>query len=118
MVECFVFLRPLGLRLSGVQYKVLKAGDGRKPTDADTIMVNYEGTLLDGTEFDSTEPGQPATLKVAQLIPGWKEAVKHMPAGSKWQIVVPPPMAYGQRGSGTIGPNSTLLFDVELVGIK
>jgi FKBP-type peptidyl-prolyl cis-trans isomerase len=103
---------------SGVQYTIIKQGNGRKPVNADTIEVNYQGTLIDGTEFDSTEPGQPATLKLSQLIAGWKEALKLMPVGSRWQIVVPPQLAYGQRGAGSIGPNATLLFEVELVAIK
>ena len=104
---------------SGVQYKVLKAGDGKLPTEVDTVECHYRGTLLDGSEFDSTEPGKPATLKVAQLIPGWKEAVKLMPAGSKWQLYIPPQLAYGPRGVGSdIGPNETLVFEVELLALK
>lgn len=104
---------------SGVQYKVLKAGDGKLPTEADMVECHYRGTLLDGTEFDSTEPGKPAMLKVAQLIPGWKEALKLMPAGSKWQLYIPPQLAYGPRGVGSdIGPNETLVFEVELLAVK
>lgn len=103
---------------SGVQYRVLKQGDGRKPTDMDTLEVNYAGSLLDGTEFDSTEPGKPASLKLSQLIAGWKQALKLMPVGSTWEIVIPPQLAYGQRGTGSIGPNATLLFEVELIAIK
>jgi FKBP-type peptidyl-prolyl cis-trans isomerase FklB len=104
---------------SGLQYRVVKAGSGRKPTDPDTVLVEYRGTLLDGTEFDGTEAGKPATLRVAQTIPGWKEALKLMPVGSKWQIVLPPVLAYGERGVGTdIGPNELLKFDLELVDIK
>jgi FKBP-type peptidyl-prolyl cis-trans isomerase FklB len=104
---------------SGVQYKVLKPGNGRKPTDADRIVCQYRGTLLDGTEFDGTERGKPATLEVARLIPGWKEALRRMPAGSRWQIAVPPQLAYGERGVGSeIGPNETLLFEVELLAVK
>lgn len=104
---------------SGVQYRVLKEGDGKKPTDADMVECNYRGTLLDGTEFDGTDPGRPATLKVAQLIAGWKEALKLMPAGSKWEIFIPPQLAYGQRGVGSdIGPNETLVFEVELLAVK
>lgn len=104
---------------SGLQYKTLKSGDGMKPTDADTVEVNYRGTLINGTEFDGTEPGKPATLKVAQLIAGWKEAMKLMPVGSKWQIFIPPRLAYGEQGSGNkIGPNATLVFEVELLAIK
>ncbi len=104
---------------SGVQYKILKAGDGKMPTESDLVEVHYRGTLLDGTEFDSTEAGQAATLKVAALIVGWKEALKLMPAGSKWQIFIPPQLAYGERGVGSdIGPNETLVFEVELLAIK
>lgn len=103
----------------GVQYKVLKPGNGRMPGDADRIVCHYRGTRLDGTEFDATKSGKPATLEVARLIPGWKEAVRRMPAGSRWQIAVPPRMAYGERGVGSeVGPNETLLFEVELLAVK
>jgi len=103
---------------SGLQYNIIKAGNGAKPTDADTVLCYYRGTLLDGTEFDGTEPGKPATLKVASLIPGWKEALKLMPAGSKWHLVVPSELAYGSRGVGeTVGPNATLQFELELLEI-
>jgi FKBP-type peptidyl-prolyl cis-trans isomerase FklB len=104
---------------SGLQYRVLKAGDGRKPVDGDLVECHYHGTLLNGYEFDGTEPGKPVTLKVAALITGWKEAMKLMPVGSRWQIVLPATLAYGDRGvGGDIGPNETLLFEVELVNIK
>jgi FKBP-type peptidyl-prolyl cis-trans isomerase FklB len=105
---------------SGLQYKILRAGDGKKPTDADTVEVIYRGTLIDGTEFDSSPPGQPATFKVkGEVIPGWTEALQLMPVGSKWQIFVPPQLAYGDRGAGTkVGPNATLIFELELVAIK
>ncbi len=104
---------------SGVQYKILKAGDGKKPIESDLVEVHYRGTLLDGTEFDGTEAGLPATLKVSALIVGWKEALKLMPAGSKWQIFIPPQFAYGERGVGSdIGPNETLVFELELLAIK
>jgi FKBP-type peptidyl-prolyl cis-trans isomerase FklB len=105
---------------SGLQYKVLKAGDGRKPTDTDTVECRYRGTLIDGTEFDRSDPaGQPATFKVAGVIPGWREALKRMPAGSKWQLFIPPQLAYGARGAGrAIGPNATLIFDLELLAVK
>lgn len=103
---------------SGLQYKIIKAGNGAKPTDGDTVLCYYRGTLLDGTEFDGTEPGKPATLKVASLIPGWKEALKLMPVGSKWQLAVPSELAYGSRGVGeSVEPNATLLFDMELLEI-
>jgi FKBP-type peptidyl-prolyl cis-trans isomerase FklB len=98
---------------------VLKDGNGRKPTEADIVLCEYRGTLLDGTEFDGTTPGKPATMKLSQLIPGWKEALKLMPVGSKWQLFVPPSMAYGEKGVGTdIGPNELLVFELELVDIK
>ena len=104
---------------SGLQYKILKAGEGRKPTDADTVEVNYRGALIDGTEFDSSPAGQPATLKVAGVIPGMKEALKLMPVGSRWQLFVPQQLGYGTRGSKpAVGPNATLIFEVELVAIK
>lgn len=104
---------------SGLQYTVLKEGKGKKATEIDFIVTNYRGTLTDGTEFDKSEEGKPATLKVSQLIPGWKEAVKLMPEGSKWHLVIPSKLAYGDRGVGTdIGPNATLVFDVEVLQIK
>jgi FKBP-type peptidyl-prolyl cis-trans isomerase len=105
---------------SGVQYTILKAGDGRKPTDDDTVLCNYRGTLLDGTEFEASEPGKPVTMKVAYLFPGWKEAMKLMPVGSKWKIFVPSDLAYGERarGSEIVGPNETVILEVELLAIK
>lgn len=104
---------------SGLQYRVLKTGQGRMPLESDIVLCNYRGTLLDGTEFDSTDEGKPASLKVSALIQGWKEALQLMPVGSKWQLAIPPQLAYGERGVGSdIGPNETLLFDVEVVAIK
>lgn len=104
---------------SGVQYRVIKQGQGRKPTDADSIETNYRGTVLTGVEFDATEPGKPALLKLSQLISGWRDALRQMPEGSKWVIYVPHTMAYGERGVGNdIGPNETLIFEVELVSIR
>lgn len=105
---------------SGLQYKVLKAGDGRKPTDADTVEVHYRGTLIDGTEFDGTDAGQPAAFKVkGGVIPGMTEALKLMATGSKWQLFIPPQLAYGERGTGRdIGPNETIVFEVELIAVK
>ena len=96
---------------SGLQYKILKAGDGRKPTEADTVECDYRGTLINGTEFDSSSrTGKPATFKVTGLIAGWTEALKLMPVGSKWQLFIPPQLAYGERGAGNvIGPNATLI---------
>jgi len=105
---------------SGLQYKILKAGEGKTPTDKDTVQVQYRGTLIDGTEFDSSfKRGQPATFPLKGIIPGWKEALVLMPVGSKWQLFIPPALAYGTRGSGDkIGPNATLIFEVELLEIK
>ena len=106
---------------SGLQYKILRAGSGKKPTDADTVECHYRGTLVNGTEFDSSyRTGQPATFKVKGLIPGWTEALKLMPVGSKWQLFIPPDLAYGERGaaSGHVGPNTTLIFELELISIK
>jgi FKBP-type peptidyl-prolyl cis-trans isomerase FklB len=105
---------------SGLQYKVIRAGNGKVPTLTDTVECNYRGTLVDGTEFDSSyKRGQPMTVAVASVIPGWKEALQKMPVGSKWQLFVPAGLAYGARGAGnTIGPNATLIFDVELLSIK
>jgi len=106
---------------SGLQYKILKAGEGKKPTEADTVECQYRGTLIDGTEFDSTyRAAKPAALNLSDiyLISGLREALKLMPVGSKWQLFIPHQLAYGQRGSGRIGPNETLIYEVELVAIK
>lgn len=103
----------------GLQYKILKAGEGKTPEADNTVEVNYRGTLINGKEFDKSQPGNPATFKVKQVIPGWQEVLKLMPVGSKWQVVIPPELAYGEKGAGgVIGPNATLLFEVELVAIK
>ena len=105
---------------SGLQYKVITAGEGPTPTAEDTVVVHYKGTLLDGTEFDSSYArGEPAELGVNRVIQGWQEALQLMKVGAKWQIAVPSELAYGSRGAGSvIGPNSTLLFDIELLGIQ
>lgn len=105
---------------SGLQYKILKAGKGGIPTEADTVELHYRGSLIDGTEIDSSyRTGQPATFKVSEVIAGWREALKLMPVGSKWQLFIPPELAYGARGSGReIGPNATLIFEVELISVK
>lgn len=102
----------------GVLFKVIKSGNGTKPTDEDSVLVNYRGTHLDGKEFDATPEGKPAVLPVKQLIAGWKEALRMMPVGSRWKIVIPAAQAYDARGmGGDIGPNETLIFDVELLSI-
>jgi FKBP-type peptidyl-prolyl cis-trans isomerase FklB len=104
----------------GLQYKILKEGDGPKPTAGDAVVCNYRGTLLNNKEFDSSyKRGQPATFPVSGVIKGWTEALQLMPVGSKWQIVVPPELGYGARGAGAdIGPNSTLVFEIELLSIQ
>ena len=105
---------------SGLQYKVLKEGNGPKPTATDSVVCNYRGTLINGTEFDSsTKHGGPATFPVNGVIKGWTEALQLMPVGSKWQLFVPSDLAYAERGaSADIGPNATLIFEVELVSIE
>ena len=104
---------------SGLQYKVLKQGTGEKPTPEDTVICNYKGTLINGTEFDASEKhGGPATFPVKGVIPGWTEALQLMPVGSKWQLFVPSNLAYGEQGPPDIGPNATLIFEVELVSIQ
>ena len=105
---------------SGLQYKILKQGSGPKPSAADSVVCNYRGTLIDGTEFDSSyKRGQPATFPVSGVIKGWTEALQLMPVGSKWQLFVPSDLAYGDRGAGAdIGPNATLIFEVELLSIQ
>ena len=105
---------------SGLQYKILQEGTGPKPTAADTVTVNYRGTLVNGTEFDSSyKRGQPASFPVGGIIKGWTEALLLMPVGSKWQLFIPPELAYGPRQAGpAIGPNSTLVFEVELLSIQ
>jgi FKBP-type peptidyl-prolyl cis-trans isomerase FklB len=104
---------------SGLQYKVITEGKGKKPDSGSTVTVHYTGTLLDGTEFDSSvKRGQPATFPVNGVIKGWTEALQLMPMGSKWKLFIPAGLAYGQRGAGQkIGPNSTLIFEVELISI-
>ena len=104
---------------SGLQYEVLTEGDGPQPSADDQVEVHYTGTLLDGTVFDSSvDRGQPATFGVTQVIPGWVEALQLMKAGSKWRLFIPSALAYGPNGvPGTIGPNQTLIFDVELIKV-
>jgi FKBP-type peptidyl-prolyl cis-trans isomerase len=104
---------------SGLQYKIMTAGTGPKPSATDSVVCNYRGSLLDSTEFDSSyKRGQPVTLNVGGVIKGWTEALQLMPVGSKWQLFIPPDLAYGDRGQGPIGPNSTLIFEVELLSIQ
>jgi FKBP-type peptidyl-prolyl cis-trans isomerase FklB len=105
---------------SGLQYKILTEGNGAQPKPTDQITVNYRGTLLDGTEFDNSyKRGAPATLPLTGLIKAWSEALPLMKTGAKWQLFVPADLAYGEQGAGrVIGPNSTLIFEIELVGIK
>lgn len=104
---------------SGLQYEVITEGTGDKPAASDTVVVHYTGTLIDGTVFDSSvERGTPATFGVTQVIPGWVEALQMMQVGAKWRLYIPSDLAYGPRGAGgAIGPNSTLIFDVELIQI-
>ncbi len=104
---------------SGLQYKVITEGKGKPPKASDTVTVNYAGKLIDGTEFDSSyKRGQPATFPVGGVIKGWTEALQLMKEGSKWQIVIPSDLAYGEQGRPGIPPNSVLIFEVELISIK
>ena len=105
---------------SGLQYKVIKPGTGKKPSPTDKVKVNYRGALIDGTEFDSSyKRGEPASFPVKGVIPGWTEALQLMEEGAKWQVFVPSNLAYGERGAGaSIGPNATLVFEVELISIQ
>ena len=104
----------------GLQYKILTAGQGKKPAETDTVLCNYKGTFVDGTEFDSsTRAGKPVPFELKNVIPGFKEVLQLMPVGSKWQVFVPSNLAYGERGAGgVIGPNATLIFEIELVSIQ
>lgn len=105
---------------SGLQYEVITEGDGAIPTETDTVQCHYHGTLIDGTVFDSSvQRGQPAVFGVNQVIKGWVEALQLMSVGSKWRLFVPSNLAYGEQGAGNdIQPNSTLIFEVELLGIQ
>ena len=105
---------------SGLQYKVIKAGIGKKPKLTDTVTTHYRGTLIDGTEFDSSyKRGQPATFQVSGVISGWTEALQLMEEGARWQLFIPPNLAYGERGAGgVIGPGATLIFEIELISIQ
>ena len=104
---------------SGLQYKIIKAGKGEIPTNTSTVKVNYKGTLIDGTEFDSSyKRNEPASFRADQVIKGWTEALTMMPVGSKWELYIPQELAYGARNAGQIKPFSTLIFEVELVSIE
>jgi len=106
---------------SGLQYKVLKEGTGKTPTDTNWVRVNFRGTLIDGTVFEDTHKnfGQPVAFAVKGMFPGWAEALKLMKEGAKWQLFIPPDLAFGERGSGTlIGPNATLIIEVELISVQ
>lgn len=104
---------------SGLQYKVLKKGDGPSPTKADDVTVHYRGKLVNGEVFDESYGGEPATFGVGQVIPGWTEALQLMKVGDKFEVVIPSELGYGARGAGdVIPPNSTLIFEVELLGVK
>jgi FKBP-type peptidyl-prolyl cis-trans isomerase FklB len=105
----------------GLQYKVIESGSGKQPESVeDTVVVHYRGTLIDGTEFDSSHVrGEPATFQINEVIEGWQKALPQMQEGDKWQIVIPPELAYGEQGAGTvIGPNETLVFEIELIEVK
>jgi FKBP-type peptidyl-prolyl cis-trans isomerase FklB len=108
------------VRPSGLQYLVVKEGAGKSPAATDTVEVNYRGTLIDGTEFDSSySRGQTVSFPVNQVIQGWQEALPLMKTGAQWKVYIPADLAYGDRGAGAnIGPNETLVFDIELISIK
>ena len=105
---------------SGLQYRVIETGEGRSPGPADTVVVHYVGRLIDGAEFDSSrDRGTPATFSLGGIIPGWQEALQLMHEGDVWEVVIPSELAYGARGAGTsIGPNETLVFEIELISVK
>ena len=105
---------------SGIQYQELRKGSGKHPKPTDTVVVHYAGSLIDGTVFDSSkERGEPATFPINSVIPGWQEILPLMTVGARWQVVIPPNLAYGVKGAGAgIGPNETLLFEIDLLEIK
>jgi len=104
---------------SGLQYEILEEGDGPMPTSSDKVKTHYHGMLIDGSVFDSSvERGQPISFPVMGVIKGWQEALQMMPVGSKWRVYIPSRLAYGERGAGAIGPNSALVFEVELLEIE
>jgi len=105
---------------NGLQYKIITVGSGKKPAETDTVSVHYRGTLIDGTEFDSSyKRGSPAEFPVNRVIPGWTQILQLMGEGAKWQVYIPSNLAYGPKGAGAdIGPNATLIFDIELLKVK
>ena len=105
---------------SGVQYEILQAGDGKQPTAKDTVLVHYHGTKINGTVFDSSvQRGKPAGFKVNEVVPGFSQALQNMHTGEKWRVTIPAALAYGARGAGKhIGPNETLIFEIELLEIQ
>ncbi len=103
---------------SGVQYKILRAGQGKKPAATSMVVCRYKGTLVDGTVFENTDPKKPMNFYVSTFLPGLREAVVLMPAGSKWQIVVPPQLGYRELGNRLVGPNATLIYEMELLSVK
>jgi FKBP-type peptidyl-prolyl cis-trans isomerase FklB len=102
----------------GVQYRVLKAGAGKTPTDESSVNCRYQGTLIDGSTFDKVDSKTPTAMKVTGFLPGLKEAVKLMPVGSKWEVVIPPQLAYGAQGNRRVGPNAVLIYVIEILGIN
>lgn len=104
---------------NGILYRELRPGHGPRPAEMDQVVVQYRGQLIDGTEFDASAAEQPVTLRVVSGIMGWRETLKRMPVGARWQVVIPPMLAYGERGvAGSIGPNETLVFEIELLDLQ
>jgi FKBP-type peptidyl-prolyl cis-trans isomerase FklB len=104
---------------SGLQYRIIESAEGEKPTAEDTVVINYRGTLTDGTAIDSSyDREEPLTIVVSNIIPGWQEALQLMPVGSKWELFIPPTLAYGAEGRGPIPPNAVLVFELELIEIQ
>jgi FKBP-type peptidyl-prolyl cis-trans isomerase len=106
------------VRPSGLQFRIIRNGFGVRPTLTDTVTVNYTGKLINGVLFDGTSPGLPASFKVNQLVQGWIEALLSMRVGDRWQLVIPARLGYGVRGAGDVGPDQTLVFDMELLATK
>jgi FKBP-type peptidyl-prolyl cis-trans isomerase FklB len=102
----------------GLQYRVLQAGHGPRPGDGDTVQLRYQGALADGSVFEQSDERQPAALRVSGLVPGLREAVTLMPAGSRWEVVIPPQLAYGARGNRVVGPNAVLVYTIEVLGVR